>query len=100
MVTIEKSQRRKRSPKSGPLREPEYAELLLGEMDELGDTTAEFEGKTINVAGGIPGERVIARIYRYRRRRQNKVSGIVDSVLIPSPDRVSPKCGYYGLGTV
>ena len=96
MVTVEKSQLRKRSPKSGPAREPEYAELFLDEMDELGDTTAEFEGKTINVAGGIPGERVIARIYRYRRRRQNKVSGIVDSVLMPSPDRVSPKCGYYG----
>jgi len=96
MVTIEKSQRRKRSPKSGPVREPEYAELLLGEMDELGDTIAKFEGKTINVAGGIPGESVIARIYRYRRRRQNKVSGIVDSVLTPSPDRVTPRCGYYG----
>ncbi len=76
--------------------EPEYAELLLGEMDELGDTSAVFEGQTINVAGGIPGERVIARIHRYRRRRQHRVSGIAQTVLTPSPDRVIPECGYYG----
>ena len=73
----------------------EYAELLLGQMDEVGDTSAEFEGKTINVAGGIPGERVIARIHRYRRRRRHMVSGTVDKVVTPSPDRITPVCGYY-----
>ncbi len=82
--------------KSGPEREPEFAELVLGELDELGDTAAEFEGQTINVAGGIPGEWVVARIFRYRRRRQQRVSAIVDSVLKPSADRVTPRCGYYG----
>ena len=75
---------------------PEFAELQLGEVDELGDTTAEFEGQTINVAGGIPGERVIARIHRYRRRRRQRISGIVEMALTPSPDRVTPRCGYYG----
>ena len=76
--------------------EPEFAELLVGELDDLGDTTAEFEGGTINVAGGIPGERVIARIHRYRRRRKNRVSATVESAITPSPDRVTPRCGYYG----
>ena len=75
---------------------PEFAELTLGPFDELGDTTAEFEDSLINVAGGIPGERVIARIHRYRRRRKEIVSGIVIRVLNPSPDRVSPRCGYSG----
>ncbi len=96
MVSIEQKQRTSRSSKRGPDRKPELAELTLGEFDDLGDTTAEFEGRTINVAGGMPGERVMVRIYRYRRRRQNRVSGVVDSVLVPSPDRVTPKCGYYG----
>ena len=96
MVSTKQRQRRTRAPKSGHESEPEFAVLTLGEMDELGDTTAEFEDKTINVAGGIPGERVVARIYRYRRRRQHRVSGIVDTVLTPSPSRVKPKCGYYG----
>ena len=33
----------------------ETAELLLEDLGELGDTLAEFEGKYINVFGGIPG---------------------------------------------
>ncbi len=77
-------------------RPPEFAELELGSLGELGDATAEFEGMPINVAGGIPGERVVARIYRYRRRRKDVVSGIVDRVLEASPDRVTPSCGYCG----
>ena len=75
---------------------PELVELDLGPMNELGDATAEFEGCTINVAGGIPGERVVARIHRYRRRRKRLVSGIVTQVLRPSTDRVAPRCGYCG----
>ena len=96
MLTKESSKQTRRSRKPRLEREPEFARLVLGEIDELGDTKAEFEGEFINVAGGMPGEHVIARIYRYRRRRQNRVSAIVDSVLKPSPDRVTPKCGYYG----
>ena len=75
---------------------PEFAQLDLGEFDEIGDATACFEGKVINVAGGIPGERVVARIHRYRRRRQDRVSATVQSVIEPSTARVTPKCGYYG----
>ena len=74
----------------------EFAELELGAFGELGDTAAEFEGGFINVAGGIPGERVVARIYRYKRRRRDVVSGIVSRVLDASPDRVAPRCGYCG----
>ena len=65
--------------------EPEFAQLVLGPLDELGDTTAEFEGRSINVAGGIPGERVIVRIHRYRRHRKERVSGIVTQVIEPLP---------------
>ena len=96
MLTREPKKQTTRSRKPRVEREPEFAELFLGEIDELGDTAALFEGEFINVAGGMPGEHVIARIYRYRRRRKNRVSGIVDTVLKPSPDRVTPKCGYYG----
>ena len=74
----------------------EFAELKLGALGELGDTTAEFEGRSINVAGGMPGERVIARVYRYRRRRKDVVSGIVSRVIEASADRVAPRCGYCG----
>ena len=77
-------------------RPAEFAELQLGAIGELGDTTAEFEGRPINVAGGIPGERALVRIYRYRRRRKDVVSGIVTRVLEASVDRVAPRCGYCG----
>ena len=95
-TTAPTGQGRRRFTENPPERPPEFAELLLGEMDDLGDTSAEFEGRTINVAGGIPGERVVARIHRYRRRRKNVVSATVESVVTSSPDRVAPKCGYYG----
>ena len=77
-------------------RDIETAELKLRAMGPLGDTVADFEGQPINVFGGITGERVVARIYRYRRRKKNIVSAMVDSVLEPSTDRVAPPCPYYG----
>ena len=74
----------------------ETAELLLEDLGELGDTLAEFEGKYINVFGGIPGEKVLCRIVRYRRRRRAIVSAIVLDVLKSSPYRISVPCQYFG----
>ena len=76
--------------------EIETAELHLLAMGPSGDTAADFDGQSINVFGGIPGERVLARIYRFRRRKKNIVAAMVDAVLEPSPDRVAPPCPYYG----
>ena len=76
--------------------EIETAELQLSAMGSLGDTVADFEDQSINVFGGIPGERVVARIYRYRRRKKHIISAIVDAVLEPATDRVVPPCPYYG----
>ncbi len=89
------TRRRRKKTRSADL-PAEFAELELGELGELGDATAEFEGQSINVAGGLPGERVIARVYRYRRRRKDVVSGIVSKVIEASADRVAPRCGYCG----
>ena len=94
-VKVELARRRKRRTRFEDM-PAEFAELELGNLTELGDTAAEFEGGSINVAGGIPGERALVRIYRYRRRRKDVVSGIVSKVLDPSPNRVTPKCGYCG----
>ena len=74
----------------------ETAQLSLGRFGTLGDTVAEFEGREINVFGGIPGEEVVCRIARYRRRRKSVVSGIVTDVLEPSRHRVAPPCPYFG----
>ena len=74
----------------------EFARLRLEGMGPLGDTRAQYEGDPIDVFGGIPGEEVLARIFRYKRRRQQHVSGVVKEVLKPSPHRVSPPCPYFG----
>ena len=77
----------------------ESATLHLDDWGELGDTLAEYEGSTINVFGGIPGEDVVAQIIRYRRRRQSYVSARVLEVLSPSPHRVEAPCRYFGACT-
>ncbi|MCH7746283.1 MAG: 23S rRNA (uracil(1939)-C(5))-methyltransferase RlmD, partial [Chloroflexi bacterium] len=79
--------------------EYEYAHLVLGGIGPLGDCYAHFEGETINVFGGIPGEEVVAQILRYRRRRQSYLSAQVLEVLKPSPHRVDAPCRYFGACT-
>ena len=83
-------------PKHFAPAEPEYATLTLEGMAPLGDCYARFEEQTINVFGGLPGERVVARIVRYRRRRRRFVSALVERVLSPSPHRVAPPCPLFG----
>ena len=84
------AQRRNKRPRYSEM-PAEFAELELGALGELGDTMAEFEGGTINVAGGIPGERAVVRIYRYRRRRKDVVSGIVSR--FSKRRRIAPRRG-------
>ena len=77
----------------------ELATLRLEELGELGDTIAHLNGEAVNVFGGIPGEEVVARIVRYRRRRRQRVSGLVTEVIEPSPHRVEPPCAFFGACT-
>ena len=78
----------------------ELAQLtLLDEIGPLGDCLAAFEGETINVFGGIPGEEVVARIVRYRRRRRRIVSAVVTEVVEASPHRIEAPCQYFGACT-
>ena len=74
----------------------ELAELKLEEMGPMGDTLARLDGEVVNVFGGILGEVVMARVYRYRRKRKRYVSAIVTEVVEPSPHRVAAPCPYFG----
>ena len=76
--------------------EPELARLSLERTGPLGDTLAQFEGESISVFGGIPGEEVVAEIVRFRRRRTRHVHAIVTDVIQSSPHRVNPPCPYFG----
>ena len=67
--------------------------LSLTSWGRLGEAMADFEGHNVFVAGGIPGERVVAEVVKVHRKY---VSAKVVKVLEASPDRVEPPCPYYG----
>ena len=74
----------------------EFAELRLLSMGAFGDTVANFEDGLIQVFGGIVGEVVKARIYRFKRRGKNKINAMVSEVIKASPHRVDSPCPYFG----
>jgi 23S rRNA (uracil1939-C5)-methyltransferase len=51
-------------------------------------------GKTVFVAGALPGERI--RFRRIRRHRQHDDGGLLE-VLEPSAARVLPRCAHFGI---
>lgn len=67
--------------------------LTLTSWGRLGEAMADFDGYNVFVAGGIPGERVVAEVVKVHRKY---VSAKVVDVLEASPDRVEPPCPYYG----
>ena len=67
--------------------------LWLTSWGRLGEAMADFDGHNVFVAGGIPGERVVAEVIKVHRKY---VSAKVVEVLEASPDRVEPPCPYYG----
>ena len=78
---------------------PARGELLtldLVSWGRLGEAMADYGGRPVFVFGGIPGERVVARVLRVHRKY---VSARVTQVLEPSPDRVEPPCPYFGACT-
>ncbi|MDA0263497.1 MAG: 23S rRNA (uracil(1939)-C(5))-methyltransferase RlmD [Chloroflexi bacterium] len=67
--------------------------LSLTSWGRLGEAMADFDGHDVFVAGGIPGERVVAEVVKVHRKY---VSAKVVEVLEASPDRVEPPCPYVG----
>ena len=67
--------------------------LRPGSWGRLGEATAVVEGHRVFVFGAIPGEEVLAEVFRERRRY---VAARVLEVLEPSPHRADPPCPYFG----
>ena len=77
------------------LTHPEYAELILRGPTKDGFNIATFEDKEIKVLGGIEGEVVSAKIFRFSRKRKSHIEAIVNSVIRSSDQRIIPKCKYF-----
>jgi 23S rRNA (uracil1939-C5)-methyltransferase len=69
-------------------------ELSIDTLDADQRGSGLFDGRELRVAGALPGEQVKA--VRVRSRAgfdEARVAGVV----VPSPDRVEPRCRYFGL---
>ena len=69
------------------------------EVATVGGLTHEGEGvvrggKTVFVAGALPGERI--RLRRTRRHRQHDDGELLE-VIEPAPERVTPRCAHFGV---
>ncbi len=71
----------------------ERLRVRLEDWGRLGEAVAHFDGKTIFVFGGIPGEDVVAEVIAEKR---GYIAARVVQVLDPSPNRVEPPCPYFG----
>ena len=71
----------------------ERVRLRLEAWGSLGEAVAHQDGREIRVFGGIPGELVVAEVVRDRR---DYVAARAVEILEPSPDRVTPRCPYFG----
>jgi 23S rRNA (uracil1939-C5)-methyltransferase len=82
--------RRNREKRIDP---PEQVEVTLCDMAFEGGAVAHSEGRTLFLDYGLPGERVMAEL---DRERAGVFFGRVTSVIEASPERVQPKCVYFG----
>ena len=75
------------------LRESAPVEMSLTGMAHRGPAVGRVDGQVVFAYYGIPGEHVRVQL---ERRRKKYLHGRVVEVLEASPDRIEPRCPYYG----
>ena len=93
------AKRKRRQRYSGPdltehvdLNPGDKFEIILGEINDAGDTVTEIDGAPVVVSGGLPGELVIAEV---QKRFPERIAAKVIQVLEPAAERVEPECKYF-----
>lgn len=80
----------------------ESTPVRRGEDIILTVDTAAFEGRSIGriqdlvvfVEGAVPGDKVLATVYR---KKKQFAEARAKEILVPSPNRVLPKCSHFGI---
>ena len=72
----------------------EFDDIEIVDMTHDGRGVARVEGKAVFVDGALTGERVSARVVA-RKRRFDLAETL--EVLVPGPDRVTPRCAAFGV---
>ncbi len=79
--------------RAGLKSKPEY-ELIIDGLTHDGRGVGRHGNKAVFVTGALVGERVLAV---QTGRKRNFDEAMLTSVLVPSPDRVEPKCPHFGV---
>ena len=81
--------RKPRGVQNSPLVEAHIESLTLE-----GQGVARIDGKAVFIEGALPGETVA---FRYTSYKQKHDDGKVETLLVPSSERVEPKCAHFGV---
>ena len=76
-----------------PLKKDDVVKCEIESLAFGGRGVARVDGMAVFVAGGLPGDTVEARIGRVKKRF---AEGVAETVIEPSPHRVSPRCKHFG----
>ncbi len=72
----------------------DIATTIVDSLDYEGNGVARISGKAVFIEGALPGDEVR---FRYHNKKKHYDTGRVVEVLTPSPDRVEPRCRYFGV---
>ena len=79
---------------AAPVRKGEELELQVDSLAYGGNGVARLDGFVVFVRGGLPGDRVRARVTKTKR---GFAEAVTEAVLDPSPDRVAAPCRHFGI---
>jgi 23S rRNA (uracil1939-C5)-methyltransferase len=71
----------------------ETIELVVDDLAFGGEGVGRLDGYVMFVRGGLPGDRLRVAVTEARSRYGR---GTIESVVVPSPDRVEAPCPYFG----
>ncbi len=90
-------QNRHASPIPSPAPQDTRGDIAVAHIESLdyeGNGVARLAGKAVFIEGALPGDEVR---FRYHNKKKNYDTGGVVEILTPSPDRVVPRCRYFGV---
>lgn len=72
----------------------ETIELEIEDLAYGGKGVARLDGLVVFVEGGLPGDKVLARIFKVRG---NYAESRIEILLVPSPHRIAAACEHFGV---
>jgi 23S rRNA (uracil1939-C5)-methyltransferase len=76
-----------------PVRKGQELELHIDSLAYGGSGVGRHERFVVFVRGGLPGDRVVARVTKVKR---GFAEGVVERLVVPGSNRVDPPCAHFG----